>query len=437
MKKSNHSHRWVFVLVFFFFMLFHQVDMTILAPMTAQIVRGFNVNLENFSLDPVNTLGLVVGMLFALLWGYNYDRHRRKYLLSIAGFIWGASSWMMGMAPTFTTFVVSNAVARIDNFSYSGVHAMVADYFSPRNRGKVFGMICLTQPLAYFFITLFNLTLGDGVNWRMLLLVTGGTGFIMSGMVYFFIREPKRGASEPALRDIRMTGVYMFDWEIAKSYLIKPGMVLIYAFGLFIVIPWFVLTSSIFNYLNIVRSFPPAESYLNLVPAMIPYTLGLPISGLLGDSLFKRYRKGRIIVSMAGVIFPILFLYLAFNITDAQGYLFILLMMLMGFFMSFTLPNIDASIMDITLPEIRASASSILLLFQSLGALLGPWSVSILQEGMGLGRAILLVCSAGWGVCLVLLVGLLVHVPRNIEELRQHMAYRSHLEARLETSEPQ
>ena len=130
-----------------------------------------------------------------------------------------------------------------------------------------------------------------------------------------------------------------------------------------------------------------------------------------------------------------LLLCLAFTVTSAQENLFLFLMMLMGFFMSFTWPNLIASILDTALPELRASASSILLLFQSLGALLGPWLVSILQQGLGLGNAILAVCLGSWGICLVLQFGLLIHIPKNIEELRQHMAYRSHLEARLQSSE--
>lgn len=435
MRKSKIGNRLVFVLVLFFFMFFHQIDVVLLNPLSAQISRSFNVNLDDIFLDPVNTLGLVVGILFALVWGYNYDRHTRKYLLSIAGFLWGATSWMMGIAPTFATYFISNAASGIDNVSYSGIYALVGDFFNPRSRGKVLGLLYLTQPMAYFFLTLLNLLLGDVVNWRMLLLVMGGIGFLMSGMVYFFIREPKRGACEPALRDIQMTGVYLFDWDIAKTYLIKPSLLLLYAFGLFGVMPWFVMSSRLFTYLVIVHNIPPVDSYLNLVPGLIAYILGLPISGLLGDMLFKRMKRGRIVVSMAGVIFPALLLCLAFMVTDAQGNLFVLLMMLMGFFMSFTWPNIIASILDTALPELRASASSILLLFQSLGALLGPWLVSILQKGLGLGNAMLAVCLGAWGICLLLQFGLLIHIPKNIEELRQHMAYRSHLEARLQSSE--
>lgn len=430
MEKSKSGHQWVFVLIMFFFLLLHQIDVVLLVPMTDHIMATFNI--IDFSEDPLLSLVLVVGMTSFFIWGYLFDSHSRKKLLSIAGFIWGVTSLLIGIAPTYATFIISNAASGIDNASHSGIYALVGDFFGPRNRGKVLGLLYITQPFAFLFGIISTFILGETIKLRLLFMITAAVGFLMALLIFFFIHEPKRGASEPALADINMTGVYLLDWDVAKGVLKKPSLILVYAFGLFGIIPWFVITSSLFPYLSEVRAVPEVDIYLSLIPSLIAISLGYPLGGLLGDLLFKTKKTGRIIVSMAGVVLPSLFLFFALQSADAQGQSFILLMMLMGLFLSFSWPNLVASVLDIILPEMRASAISIMLLFQVIGALIGPMIVSRLKDQMGLGGAILSVCIGAWVICLVIQIGLLNLIPKDLEKLRRQMAYRSHLEARLE-----
>lgn len=430
MLGSKKRNRWVFILVIFFFLFFHQFDVVILGPLTAKIMATYNM--AHVGVNPVVTVGLIFGIIFYLIWGYFFDRHSRKKLLAISGFIWGVTSWLMGIAPTYATYVISNAAGGIDNASYSGIYALVGDYFRTKNRGKILGLLHLTQPLAYIFGTILVLLVGDIVNWRLVLLVTGSFGFMMALFIFIFIREPKRGASEPALADIEMTGIYLFDWEVARDVLKRPSMLLIYAFGFFGVMPWFVFVDWMPTFLAEANAVSITWVNISLLTPLIALTLGYPIGGFFGDMFFRLRKNGRIFIGMAGAFFPALFLFFALENPVIQGQRFSMLIVAMAFFMAFTWPNIIASILDITLPEFRSTAIAIVLLFQALGALVGPWIVAIYQNQLGLGDAILFVSVGAWGVSLILQTGLLVFVPRELELLRRHMAYRSHLEARLE-----
>ena len=430
MLESKKRNRWVFILVIFFFLFFHQFDVVILGPLTTEIMATYNMG--DASVNPIVTVGLIFGIVFYLVWGYFFDRHSRKKLLSIAGFLWGVTSWLMGIAPTYATYLISNAAGGVDNASYSGIYALVGDYFRTKNRGKILGLLHLTQPLAYFFGTILVLLVGEFVNWRLVLLVTGSFGFIMALIIFIFIREPKRGASEPALADIEMTGIYLFDWEIARDVLKKPSMLLIYAFGFFGVMPWFVFVDWMPTYLAEVNAVSITWVNVNLLPPLIALTLGYPIGGFFGDIFFRLRKNGRIFIGLLGAFFPAAFLYFAVQAPNIQDQRFSMLIVGMAFFMAFTWPNIIASILDITLPEFRSTAIAIVLLTQAIGALVGPWIVALYQDQLGLGNAILFVCLGAWGISLILQIGLLVFVPKELELLRRHMAYRSHLEARLE-----
>jgi len=430
MPDSKKRNRWIFILVIFFFLFFHQFDVVILGPLTAQIMATYNIG--DVLVNPVITVGLISGIVFYLVWGYFYDRHSRKKLLSIAGFLWGVTSWLMGIAPTYATYVISNAAGGIDNASYSGIYALVGDYFRTKNRGKILGLFQLTQPLAYFFGTILVLTAGEIINWRLMLLVTGSFGFMMALIIFIFIQEPKRGASEPALADIEMTGIYLFDWEIARDVLKRPSMLLIYASGFFSVMPWFIFVDWMPTYLAEVNAVSVSMVNINLLTPLIALTLGYPIGGFFGDIIFRLRKNGRIFISLLGAFFPALFLFFALQTPDFRDQGFSIFIVAMAFFMAFTWPNIIASILDITLPEFRSTAIAIVLLLRAIGSLVGPWFVSIFQQQIGLGDAILFVCVGAWGISLLLQIGLLVYIPKELELLRRHMAYRSHLEARLE-----
>lgn len=430
MGKSKNRKRWIWVVILFFFLLFQHFDFRMLVSVAPEILSEFNIRWSG--LDPITVISLLAGLIFFFVWGYFYDSHTRKYLISLAGFIWGVSSWLIGIAPTSTTFFASIAVGGIDNASYSGIYVLIGDLFTPRNRGKILGLIHISQPLSLLLGILFVRWLGQPANWRMILFFTGALGILMTFIVYFGLREPKRGANEPALAEIRMSGVYLFDWKTAKDVLTSPGLMLIYAFGLFGGIPWFVLTTYLGSYLRESRAVAPENIYQILLPPLIALTLGSPLGGWLGDRLSRLRRDGRILISIAGVVLPGLFLYIAIKTQEFQPLQFTFLMSLMGIYMSFYWPNMVASIFDITLPEFRASATSIMLFFQVLGSLLGNGLISLMQNRVGLEVALLWICLSAWAACLIILVGLLKLVSNEIEELRRHMAYRSHLESRLQ-----
>ncbi len=433
MNRSPSHRRWVFVIILFLFLLLHQFDIFMFTHLMPRIMGFFQVAIQGF--EPAIIFNMVVSIVFFLVWGIVFDKHARKKLLSVASFIWGATSWMMALAPTYGIFVISKAVSGISNASYSGIYAMVGDFFSPKHRGKILGLFYLAQPLAF----LLSMLLADGIvprfPWRLIFIVVGMVGVVMAVLIFTMVGEPKRGMREPALSDINMTGVYVLDLEIARTILQKPGLTLMYAFSLVGIIPWIVITGWLFTYLNVVWAMPVVDIYLNLLPSLVAIALGYPLGGFLGDILFRHTRNGRLWVAMAGVIFPGLFIFLAFNLLNDQSQLFVLLMTGMGLFMSFTWPNIVASVMDITLPELRATANALVLLFQAVGTFIVPVLVFFLQARIGLGPAILWTTIGPWMLCLAILIALLFLLPGEIERLRRHMAYRSHLEARLQTPE--
>jgi MFS family permease len=108
-----------------------------------------------------------------------------------------------------------------------------------------------------------------------------------------------------------------------------------------------------------------------------------------------------------------------------------MLMMLTAFFMPFARPNLLATIFDITLPEVRSTALAIFMFFQLLGSFVAGLLASYLMGRMDLVGMIRWLGVLPWGICVLLLVGVLILLPKEIRQIHRHMAYRSYLESRL------
>src|SRR4030042_5364657 len=122
-------HRWFVVAVFFLFMLAHQADKLVIGSLPPDIMDTFQITKTEIGL--VSTGALIVGAVFFLVWGYLYDRYARPKLLALASFIWGATTWLNGIAPNYSTFLVTRATTGIDDPSYPGLSSLTSDYFAP------------------------------------------------------------------------------------------------------------------------------------------------------------------------------------------------------------------------------------------------------------------------------------------------------------------
>ncbi len=195
--KSQSRYRWFVVAVFFVFMLLHQCDKLLIGPLTTPIMKEFGLN--HAQMGFITTGALIVGAVFYPLWGYLYDRYARAKLLALASFIWGATTWISAIAPTYPTFMLTRASTGIDDSSYPGLYSLIADYFVPQVRGKIYGLLELTMPIGYLLGMILGLFLGGVVGWRGVFYITGALGVLLAVVIFFGVREPPRGQSEPEM----------------------------------------------------------------------------------------------------------------------------------------------------------------------------------------------------------------------------------------------
>jgi MFS family permease len=423
MAQPRSRHRWFVVVVFFLFVLLHQADKLLISPLTTPIMETFEIN--EFQMGAVSTAALVVAAIFYVLWGYLYDRFSRSRLLALASFIWGSTTWLNALAPNYTTFLVTRASTGVDDASYPGIFSLLSDYFGPRLRGKVYGLIQVAQPVGFILGTLLATMLGGAMGWRSVFFVTGGAGILVAALVFFGVREPRRGQAEPEMAGLEELSSTRIDWGVVKGLLKKPSFLVLLAQGFFGSFPWQVLIFWFFRYLEQERGYTTDEAMMTMIVAIVPLSMGYFLGGALGDFFFRRTPRGRLLTAMVGVLLGAIFLALLLLLPAEGEPLSLPLLALMGLTMSVAAPNVIATVQDVTEPEVRGTAQSVMSLADTAGAASAPALAGAIAVDHSLHLAILVICISTWLLCAVLFGVTAVFIPRDVARLRQTMEERA------------
>jgi MFS family permease len=374
----------------------------------------------------INTGALFVAMLLYPVWGYLYDRYARAKLLALASFIWGATTWMSAVVRTYPAFLATRSSTGIDNSSYPGLFSLIADYFPPAIRGRVYGLLQLAQPLGYLLGMILALMIAPMIGgWRSVFYLTGTLGLVIAVVIFFGVREVPRGRAEPELEGMQELQQFRFSWAEARQAVQKRTMWFLFAQGFAGVFPWNVITFFFFGYLVRERGYYNDSVLFTMAPVILILAAGYFVGGALGDLLFKRTLRGRVIISSTGVLLGAVFLSLAIRTPVEERTTFFVYMCLTAIFMPMSSANVIATIYDVTLPEVRSTTMAIEYFVENSGAALAPLLTGIIADAVNLETAILSISLTAWLLCFVIYLGALAVVPGDILSLRAQLRQRA------------
>jgi predicted MFS family arabinose efflux permease len=273
--------------------------------------------------------------------------------------------------------------------------------------------------------TIMATMLGGAMGWRSVFLMTGAAGIVVAVLIFFGVREPERGQAEPELAGLDEIADHRIDKQVALGLLRKKSYLPLLAQGFFGVFPWQVLTFWFFRYLEAEREYTPDEAMLSMMVAIVTLSAGYFLGGSVGDFVFRRTPRGRVLTAMTGVLAGALFLVLALSVPAASRGPFLVLLALTGLTMSVAAPNVVATVQDVTEPEVRGTAQAIMSFAENIGSALAPLLAGLIAVSYSLHVAILVICTIAWILCAILFGVTAILVPRDIERLRETMQARA------------
>jgi MFS family permease len=424
MATKSSRYRWVVVAIFFFFMLLHQTDKLMIGSLQVPISESFGMN--NTQWGWINSGALIIATILYPIWGYLYDHYARAKLLALASLLWGSTTWLNGVVRTFPAFLATRASTGIDDSSYPGLYSLVADYFGPNLRGKVYGLLQLAQPVGYLLGMILALMVAPLIGgWRSIFYITGSLGLVVAVLIYFSVKEMPRGKAEPEFEGMAEMATFRFSWKEAKEIFRKKTMWFIFLQGFAGVFPWNVITYFFFAYLEKERGYDANSILFTMAPVILILAGGYFVGGALGDLLFKFTRKGRIIVSAVGVLLGAIFLILAITTPIEARDQFFIFMCLTAVFMPLSSANVIATVYDVTVPEVRSTAQAVEYFVENGGAAFAPILTGIIADATSLQMAILLIPTITWGLCFLFYLGALFTIDKDYADLRAQMAARA------------
>ena len=96
-----------------------------------------------------------------------------------------------------------------------------------------------------------------------------------------------------------------------------------------------------------------------------------------------------------------------------------------AFFMPIPAPNMISTIYDVTLPEVRSTASAIQYFIESAGAALAPLIAGMIAVDYSLQTAILVISTSTWLICAVFFAFTAFVIPDDIATLRRQLRERA------------
>lgn len=419
-------YRWLVLSVFMSFVIFHYADKLLISFLTPSIMNEFGITYTEMGM--VLTGSLVVASLLYPTWGYLYDKYSRTKLISLASFIWGATTWLSALARNFFHFLISRSATGIDDSCYPGIYSVVSDYFRPSERGKAMGLLYASNVTGTILGSLISLFVGASYGWRYAYFFTGSIGIVVALMVYLLVKEPQRGISEPELESFIKITEYKISRKNIINILKRKTLLLLYIQCFSAMFAWQAIIYWMFSYLVNVRLYPNDEATFIMIILMVLMTIGYIVGGTFGDFLFKKYRRGRLLFSTLIVFASAILITLTIYAESKE--IFQYFAVVTASVIPMASANVIATINDVTEPEARSLAISIHEFFGNVGSSLSPLAAGIIADAYGLGVAIASISSTAWLFCGIFLFIASLFVVKDMDKLRNIMRERAILESK-------
>ena len=172
-----------------------ELDRTAFAILTPEIRDAFG--LRNEGILGVISLVFILALVGQVLIGYYADRFSRTRLATAGAAVWCLFTLGTGLAPVIGVLILMRAFSATGRAVNDPTHrSLLADYYPPEVRTKVYGAHYAANSFGQFAGPLIGGLLGRAFSWRAPFLVFWIPTAILVGLAIWKLRDPTRGAHE-------------------------------------------------------------------------------------------------------------------------------------------------------------------------------------------------------------------------------------------------
>ncbi len=379
-------------------------DKELLAPV-ADAVRA-DLGMSDTQLGAVRSAVFLAALFGQLFWGPLSDRWVRKNIIVIGAVIWSAITWLTAFVGSFPQLLAARASMSFAEGCFNpSAYALVTDTVPRRRHGLVLGLMSLTYPVGTAAALVVASLIGTE-RWRQPFVIFGVIGILLGFLVWWGVREPRRGATEDAVETSEGEYTGRFTFREFRQVLKVPTVLLAFALDTCqSSVNWsFAFWAP--TYLTRYHIAPNAETAaLALLPAIIGFVIGALLGGWLIDRLRRKSERAAVWVALIAMAGGLAMALVVFNLFQLGG------LMAAAFFLGvvayMVMPAVSIILFSVVPPEMKAtsiSASNVILnlVIALLSLLIGVISDAA-ELRLAFGGSVILMFMIGIGVSLALL----------------------------------
>jgi MFS family permease len=122
------------------------------------------------------------------------DRNSRRVIITLSIIAWSVMTTLTGLSYAAWEFVLARiGVAVGEAGGTPGANSILSDYFPASRRPMALTIFSLGAPIGAWVATAIAGPIADRYGWRDVFLVFGVPGVVAGLLIYFTVREPRRG----------------------------------------------------------------------------------------------------------------------------------------------------------------------------------------------------------------------------------------------------
>jgi len=322
-----------------------------------------DLHLSDAQLGLLHTSFTIGYLASSPLLGLLGDRMSRTWLSSACVFLWSIATALSGKAQSYSSLHTIRAFVGIGEAGYGPVApTIISDTYSEAVRSRMLSIYFIGTPLGSAIGLILGGHWGQHYGWRTAFLVAAIPGFILA-VLALFIREPRRQAPKEAAPSIYQTLGYLLK---TPSYIYNVLATTALTFAVGGLAYWYP------SFLSRVRGWDVVQaSQLFGSTTVIAGITGTLFGGFLADSWHKQNRKAYFLVSAIGMISAAPTA-VASIIIESKAWAFPFVFLTV-FFLFFNTGPLNAAIISVVHPRMRATAMAInILAIHALGDAISP-----------------------------------------------------------------
>jgi predicted MFS family arabinose efflux permease len=176
------------------------IDRYVLPGVQPLVQHEFGVNDER--MGALTTAFFVTYMLAAPVTGWLGDRLPRKPLIIGGALLWSVATLSTAFVHSYAELYWRHAVVGVGEATFSiFAPAMLADFYPESERNRIFSIFYIAIPVGAALGYLLAGAIGPHYGWRAPVLVGAVPGLLIALALFFFVREPVRGAADQLVPD--------------------------------------------------------------------------------------------------------------------------------------------------------------------------------------------------------------------------------------------